>query len=144
MQNDKPPGPSAINEMFNFFGIFTLRERFWVLNIFLRERYWRHRKACNPPQTVFPNISSQLIHVYHTCHLFDLSYYITWNLNKTSMQFNKIVDLYNDQNTLDYLLLKRNLNRLTTNVPLMQKPVNWFALQINWLISIEGYWSWKG
>ena len=35
-------------------------------------------------------------------------------------------------------------NPLTTNVPLIQKPVNWFALQINWLVSTwEGHWSLK-
>ena len=28
--------------------------------------------------------------------------------------------------------------RLTTNVPIIYKPVNWFVLQINWLISV---WS---
>ena len=36
------------------------------------------------------------------------------------------------------------VNPLTINVPLIQKPVNWFALQINWLVSIwEGHWSLK-
>ena len=27
-------------------------------------------------------------------------------------------------------------NTLTTNVPTIKKPVNWFALQINWLVSL--------
>ena len=29
-----------------------------------------------------------------------------------------------------------NFNALTTNVPIIKKPVSWFALQIGWLVSI--------
>ena len=102
---------SAINKIFNLFGILTLREKFRVLHIFLGEICWWEGKARSPLETVFLNISSQIIHIYQTCHLFYLIYYMTYSLYKTSTQFNKSIGLNKYQNTLDYLLLKGTLNK---------------------------------
>ena len=38
-----------------------------------------------------------------------------------------------------------SFNPLIASVALIQKPVNWFAVQINWLVSIwEQYWQLMG
>ena len=46
---------------------------------------------------------------------------------------------------LDYVIKHQMLNPLSASVALIWKPVNWFAVQINWLVSIWGqHWHLMG
>ena len=81
--------------------------------------------------------------IYHFREIFHLSF--PWKRQKSSLKFSggysEIFSVLKWQIGLKWVIW---VNPLTINVPLIQKPVNWFALQINWLVSIwEGHWSLK-